>query len=235
MSDPGRKADVIRRAVRSDDPDGQEAAVQELIQIYLRTGELDRFIRGQRPHKNADVDALVDDTLLEMRASIGSFAPPAEDEALVPAFEAWVRNFARWNVVDDARHWRTKTKGGDRHEVTDGDVNLELHSEQDVLDFFAADEASASRVVADDKIVRKVLAVCDFLRQIAPDREADYFAPFELYVQKGLTRNEIADELRMSPGAVANRLRESMKLLQGEWSRLSAFVSAQAPQETDLD
>lgn len=218
MSGPSPKADLIRRAVAGDDD-----AAQQLIGQYLKSGELERFIRGQKPHPNSDVDALVDDTLLEMRASITSFEIHGDTDP-TPAFGAWVRNFARWNVLDDARHWRTQTQGGDRKQVSEFDIQLE--SEQDVLDFFADEDTSVSRIIADSKIVRKLLAVCDFLRQIAPDRDDDFFKPFELYVKNGLTRNEIAEELDMSPGQVGHSLRTSKELLKNEWHRLSAYVSA---------
>jgi len=220
LSTQNPKETAVRQAISGD-----ELAAQELIRIYLQSGELERFIRNQKPHRHADVDALVDDTLLEMRASITSFTPPDAEDGLLPAFEAWLRNFARWNVLDDARHWRTKTQGGDRHEV--GDADIELRSEQDVLDFFVADDVTASRVVTDAKITRKLLAVCDFLKHIAHEKDGSFFEPFELYIQEGLTRDEIAERLGLSSGQVGHRLRESMKLLKEEWNRLSAYVSAQ--------
>ncbi len=198
--------------------DGDEDAHGEVIEHFLDNGEAEAIVRSFRPHRNADVDAIVDDTLLQMIKGLPGFTPPKDGGSFENAFFAWFRKIARHNVMDDAQF----------HNAQRRDASREIDSDDDFLSVITNDDdLTASQVVAADKLRRKVLLASDFLRKCEPEKDEDYFAPFELYLQ-GYTLNQIATELATTTGAAGNRIRTAKNVLRERWQELSAYVSDQS-------
>lgn len=207
---------------------GDVMAQEELVQEYLDfvNRHLQHASHTSADSVSLDLEGVGNETLKQAFQGLtnGEFKLSANPEECMAAFEGWLRRIATNRLIDARRAAEADKRGGGRQQITSTEDVL-LSSSQDVLDYLALDELTASRIVAQKEAKQALEEAFEFLKQVSEETGNQYYAAFSLHFVEGLSIQATATSLGLSEGQVRHLLRTAKNRLQEHIGSLSLYLS----------
>ena len=223
---PANRESLLRKALLKD-----VVAQDELLQEYWDFVE--QHLRNEAASPNdtvkLDIESVVQETFLQVfqELSDGGFVPPSNEQEALPAFEGWLRRIAMNRLIDARRMSEADKRGGGWRQVTNSEDAV-LTSSQDVLDYLAQDNLTASRIVARKEAKSALESALMFLKEISDVQDKQYYDAFRLRFVEGRSIQEVAEELTCTEGQVRNLLRTAQNRLREHLGSLSLYISSRS-------